>query len=317
MGSFHAGVLATLPDVKIVAVVDSRPEAAAAVAAETGAVALGGVDELQARTDVEAWLVATPTPTHPELVEAGLAAGVDVLCEKPVSLDPGEGRRLDEMASKFGRVLQVGLWRRSSPPWAAAHRLIREGAIGRPLMVRLSQWDADPPPPAFCGLSGGLAIDCGVHEFDLAEWLTGERVVEVAALGLPLVDEALAAVGDVDNLVALLALDGGAGATVDLSRNARYGDDVRTEILGSEGAIFVDLLPAGRTRLATRAVDRIVDGSVADDATAAGVAAQAAAFAARIRGSDIDVPTGANSDRAVVIGRAVQEAARTGTTVRL
>ena len=80
--------------------------------------------------------------------------------------------------------------------------------------------------------AGVLAIDCGVHEYDLAEWFTGQRVVRVRAHAAPIVDRSLAEVGDVDNLVAVLELDGGAIATVDLSRNCRYGDDVRTELLG-------------------------------------------------------------------------------------
>jgi predicted dehydrogenase len=119
----------------------------------------------------------------------------------------------------------------------------------------------------------------------------------------------------VDNLVAVLDLAGGAVAIVDLSRNARYGDDVRTEILGTDGAIFVDLLPTGRTRLATGDGIAVVPGSEAADAVAAGVVGQAEAFAARIRGRFGDVPGAAASTRAVQIGRAVQESAATGAPI--
>jgi scyllo-inositol 2-dehydrogenase (NAD+) len=182
------------------------------------------------------------------------------------------------------------------------------------LLVRLSQWDADPPPAAFCDptSSGGLAIDCGVHEFDLAEWLTGLEVTQVTARNLPLVDESLATVGDVDNLVAVLDLEGGAAATVDLSRNCRYGDDVRTEILGSEGAIFVDLLPTSRTRLATSAGIETIAASQVDDAFTAGVVAQAEVFAQVVRGEALDYPAAVASSRAVAIGLAVRQAAVDG-----
>ena len=63
-----------------------------------------------------------------------------------------------------------------------------------------------------------------------------------------MVEPGVGAAGDLDNLVAVLELDGGAVATVDLSRNARFGDDVRTEVLGSGGAVLVDALPTGRAR---------------------------------------------------------------------
>ena len=69
-------------------------------------------------------------------------------------------------------MLQVGFWRRFSPPWSAAKAASTVPARSvRPLFVRLAQWDADVPPASFCdpAVSGGLAIDCGVDEFDLAE----------------------------------------------------------------------------------------------------------------------------------------------------
>lgn len=316
MGAFHARTLARLAEIELVAVVDQLPESATRVADETGSVALS-LEDLVGRHDVEAWLIATPTPTHPGLVQAGLDAGLHVLCEKPVSLDPGRGSRLGDRASDLGLVLQVGFWRRFSPPWARAREMVDEGAIGAPVLIRLSQWDADPPPPAFCdpAVSGGLAIDCGVHEYDLAEWLTGSRVDTVVAHNLPIVDPAVGDAGDVDNLVALLELENGTNAIVDLSRNARYGDDVRTEILGSDGALFVETLPAGLLRLAGPRGVSLVEGSQVADATEAGIVAQARAFAAAIRNGSSGVPGGADSDRAVRIGLAVQQSASSGESV--
>lgn len=317
MGALHARTLAKVPEIELVAVVDARPEAVRNVAEDTGAEALGSPNALVARSDVEAWLVATPTSTHPKLAGMALDAGVHVLCEKPLSLEPGDGKRLGAQADAAGRILQVGFWRRFSPPWAKAKELIEGGAIGRPILIRLAQWDANPPPPEFCdpAVSGGLAIDCGVHEYDLAEWLTGSRVEHVMARYLPIVDQAVGEAGDVDNLVALLDLTSGASAIVDLTRNARYGDDVRTEILGSEGVLFVELLPVGRTRLAISKGVEVVEGSEVEDAMTAGIRAQARAFAAAIRGETIDLPGAEASDRSLAIGRAVQESASSGQGV--
>lgn len=314
MGAFHARSIASSDLIDVVGIADVDGKAAAAVAAETGAVGYSSLEEVAQRSDAEAWLIATPTITHPEVVRRALDAGVHVFCEKPLALDPAESDALGTEAESRGLLLQVGFWRRFAPPWAVAKELIAAGDIGRPLLLRLSQWDADPPPAAFCDptSSGGLAIDCGVHEFDLAEWLTGLAVTQVTARNLPLVDESLATVGDVDNLVAVLDLEGGAAATVDLSRNCRYGDDVRTEILGAEGAVFIDLLPTGRTRLATSAGVETVAGSAVEDAFAAGVRAQADVFARATRGEAIDFPGATASSRAVAIGLAVRRAAADG-----
>jgi predicted dehydrogenase len=319
MGAVHAQSLAGIDAIEVVGVADTIPELARQVAREIGAADYPSPTDLLERDDVEAWLIAAPTPKHPDLVTMALDAGLHVLCEKPLALDPNESDALGGRAAAAGRVLQIGFWRRFSPPWVRAKQLLEEGAIGRPLMVRLAQWDADPPPATFCDphLSGGLAIDCGVHEFDLVEWLTGLPVERVTARNLPLVDPSIGAVGDVDNLLALLDLRGGAVATVDLTRNCRYGDDVWTEILGEDGAIFVDLLPVGRTRLATAAGVEHVAGSETDDAFLAGIEAQADAFARAVGGEPVDLPGATASTRAVVLGRAVQESAATGVVISI
>jgi predicted dehydrogenase len=166
-------------------------------------------------------------------------------------------------------------------------------------------------------VSGGLAVDCGIHEFDLIEWLTGRSVTRVLARPLPVVDESLAVVGDVDNLVVLVELDDGAVATVDLSRNARYADDVRTEVLGSNGALFVEMLPAGRLRIGgPDGIKRLVEAD-AEDAMAAGVAEQARAFVRRIKGGNGPVPGAGEANRALAIALAARESADRGTWVGL
>jgi myo-inositol 2-dehydrogenase/D-chiro-inositol 1-dehydrogenase len=318
MGAFHARTLAQSVHLDVVAVADTFADNATALATELDIDFFASPQALLDYGGVEAWLIATPTLSHPAMVRMALDAGLHVLCEKPLALDPTVSAELETLAVQAERLLQVGFWRRFAPPWARAKELVDAGAIGRPVMMRLSQWDADPPPASFCDpeTSGGLAIDCGVHEFDLAEWMTGLRVETVSARNLPLVDPRIGAVGDVDNLVAVLDLTGGAVATVDLSRNCRYGDDVRTEILGDSGAMFIDLLPTSRTRLATAAGIEVVAGSETEDAISAGVLAQADAFARAVRGEMVAVPGARASTRAVAVGRAVQQAAN-GTPVKL
>ncbi|MEP7114266.1 MAG: Gfo/Idh/MocA family oxidoreductase [Ilumatobacteraceae bacterium] len=318
MGSVHANALAALDSIEVVAVADPSADAraAAAVLFPTARLLAEPADAFEF-AGVEACVLATPTPLHSAQVRAALAAGLHVLCEKPLSLDPAESLELDHVATRAGRILQIGFWRRYAPPWRAAKDVLDTDGIGMPLYLRLAQWDADPPPALFCdpNVSGGLAIDCGVHEYDLAEWLSGRRVLRVRAYAAPIVDHSLAEVGDVDNLVAVLELDGGVIATVDLSRNCRFGDDVRTEILGSQGALLIDLLPAGRVRLGTVEGMVDLDDVSAADVTCAGVANQADAFAAAIRGTGPAGPGAIASARATLIGRAVQESIRTGETI--
>ena len=134
----------------------------------------------------------------------------------------------------------------------------------------------------------------------------------MTSFNLPLVDQSLAEVGDIDNLVAVLEMGDGVVATVDLSRNCRYDDDVRTEVLGEQGAIFIDLLPVGRTRLATSSGVEVVPGSETDDAFGVGIRGQAEAFARAVAGEDIEIPLADASTRAVATGLAIQQASIKG-----
>jgi predicted dehydrogenase len=318
MGRFHASALVGVEEVEVVALAEPSPDALAqASAIVPGAATYPVLGDALAHPGLEAVLVAAPTSLHPAIVQAALEADVHVLCEKPLALDLDDARRLAALAAQRRRVLQVGFWRRFAPPWRVAKDRIDAGEIGTPLYVRLAQWDGDPPPASFCdpAVSGGLAIDCGVHEYDLAEWLTGRRVTRVSAWALPLVEPSVGEAGDLDNLLAVLELDDGAVATVDLTRNARFGDDVRTEVLGSQGALLVDLLPTSHTRLGDASGVRELDEAAVEDAMAAGVAEQARAFAAAARGGAVDVPDAAASIRSSEVGQAVMAAARSGEKV--
>ena len=321
MGRVHAAALAKSETVEVVAVADPSEQAIEfARYLFPNAATFADYKEALTYDQVEACLIASPTPLHPQMVRDALANGLHVLCEKPLALDTEVANELANLATNTNLVLQIGHWRRFSPPWATAKRLLESGAIGEPIMIRLSQWDANSPPASFCdvSVSGGLAIDCGVHEYDLAEWFFGSPVRAVRAWNLTLVEKSLAAVGDVDNLCAVLEFDNSRAAFVDLSRNCRYGDDVRTEILGSDGAIYVDLLPTGRTRLATKDGVLEVEGSQALDATAAGVENQIDSFVAEVssRGST-DLPDGHSSARATQIGHAINLAAKTSDRIEV
>ncbi len=320
MGRVHAQAISTLDRITVTAIAEPSKDGQE-FARKMFPMAAIYDDYLDAikHKGLHGCIIASPTHLHPRMVSDALNAGLNVLCEKPLSLDPLQAIQLSERAKLVNRVLQVGHWRRFSPPWAEAKRLLDSGAIGNALLIRLSQWDANPPPASFCDVStsGGLAIDCGVHEYDLAEWFFGMPVRSVRAWNLPLVDSSLSQVGDVDNLCAVLEFDGDRLAFVDLSRNCRYGDDVRTEILGSQGALFIDLFPIGRTRLATANGIKVVDSSIAADATLAGVTLQAAAFVGFSLGDTIAIPDASASARSVLIGHGVALAAKNGLRVEI
>jgi myo-inositol 2-dehydrogenase/D-chiro-inositol 1-dehydrogenase len=179
--------------------------------------------------------------------------------------------------------------------------------------MRLSQWDSEPPPPAFCdpAVSGGLEVDCGVHELDLAAWLLGSPVAHVSAAGAPGAP-AIEAVGDVEALVALAVTAGGAPVTIDLARSVRYGDDVRTEIVGAHGALLISAVGAGSLALGDSSgltSQPVLSDHVLDDA----LAAQADCFARAIGGHrDPALPGAAASAHALAAAQAMRRARLSG-----
>ena len=82
-------------------------------------------------------------------------------------------------------------------------------------------------------------MDMGTHDFDTARWLMGNEVVRVHSEGAALAYPELEQVGDIDNAVVSLQFADGAVGNVDLSRNAVYGYDFRTEVLGTKGAVLI------------------------------------------------------------------------------
>ncbi len=85
IGKVHARTIAASGKAKVAYLADAMPKAAADLAAEVGA-QVASVEDIIKAKDVDAILIATPTPFHAEQIEAGSNAGKAILCEKPVSL---------------------------------------------------------------------------------------------------------------------------------------------------------------------------------------------------------------------------------------
>jgi predicted dehydrogenase len=166
------------------------------------------------------------------------------------------------------------------PDYARAKARLASGELGRPILFKSLQFDAEPPPIAFAdpAISGGIIVDMGIHEFDLARWLMDDEVVEVHAYGSAVAHRGLATVGDVDSAVVNLRFAGGTTGTVEMARNTTYGEDVRTEVLATTGSVWVGHLPVSHGAWSGGRV-----GGVAADLADATVPRFEAAYAAQTR----------------------------------
>ena len=158
------------------------------------------------------WLV-TPTSLHPTQIIAALRAGKHVFCEKPLSLDLGECDRVIEESARFPDLqVMIGFVRRFDASYRT--RSTRSaGAIGRPFLVRsqtTDKNDSDGFFVRFAATSGGMFLDCRVHDIDLARWMLGKpRAKRVFAAGAVALHDGLREFGDVDNGVAICEFEDG------------------------------------------------------------------------------------------------------------
>jgi scyllo-inositol 2-dehydrogenase (NAD+) len=245
LGRVYARDLATrIPESYLAAVADTAPGVAAAIAGEYD-VPRHYSDPSSLLDDpvVDAVVVVSPTGTHSALVVAALERGKATFCEKPPALTLGEALAMKVAAARTSALLQIVFMRRFDAGYAQAKRLIDAGTIGDPVLFKSSSRDPFPPSVEYADprSSGGMIVDMGIHDFDLARWLMGE-VRSVHAVGGALVFPELRSVGDIDNAVISLVFADGRLGVVDLSRNGVYGYDITTEVLGTKGTVRVGYL---------------------------------------------------------------------------
>jgi predicted dehydrogenase len=233
-----------IPEARLVAVADTAPGRAAQVAGEFDVPrAYSDPMALVDDRDVEAIVIVTPTDTHRGLVTAAADRGTPVFCEKPPALSLDEIAAMKAAIDRAGVFFQMGFMRRFDAGYAAAKAHIDEGRIGRPLVFKATSRDPFRPSLEYANpkSSGGMLIDMGIHDFDLARWFMGE-VQRVSAVGATIAYPELASVGDIDNAIATLTFANGTLGVVDLTRSGIYGYDISTEILGLEGTIRIGYL---------------------------------------------------------------------------
>jgi scyllo-inositol 2-dehydrogenase (NAD+) len=228
----------------LVAVSDVNEAVVASLAAELGiSKQFARYEDLIADEEVEAVVIVSPTSTHKEIVFEAAKRGVPIFCEKPLSISLAEARSMLRTVDETGVFFQMGFMRRFDKGYVAAKRKIEEGVIGAPVVFKSSSRDPYRPSLEYLdpAHSGGLFIDCGIHDLDLARWYMGE-IASVYSIGGTLAYPEMKEIGDIDNAVTSLYFTSGALGTIDLSRNGVYGYDIRTEILGTEGTLKIGYL---------------------------------------------------------------------------
>lgn len=201
------------------------------------------LEELLRHDGLDAVWLVTPTSLHVEQIEAALLAGKHVFCEKPLALTLESCDRVLELAEKRPRqVAMIGFTRRFDPAYAMLKERIDAGELGR--VYRLHFESHDPIDPhgffvKFAPTSGGLFLDCGIHDVDLARWMAGNsRAVRVSASGCCHQYPGLAECGDIDTGVGTIEFENGLIATLFISRTSHRGYEATLWANGTLGGML-------------------------------------------------------------------------------
>jgi scyllo-inositol 2-dehydrogenase (NAD+) len=242
MGIAYARYLASrVPGATLYAVSDVRADAAESTRAQFNATkAYTNYHDLVNDPAVDAVVVMTPTKLHKEVVIAAARARKPIFCEKPLSLSIDDAKLMQAEVMKSGVFFQLGFMRRFDAGYAAAKKKIEAGAIGKPCVFKSTSKDKERPSVDYLRPenSGGLFIDMGIHDFDLARWFIGD-VASVYSTGGVLAYPEMDGIGDWDNAITNLRFKNGCIGLVNLSRNGIYGYGIHTEIVGTEGTIQI------------------------------------------------------------------------------
>lgn len=171
MGSNHARVLAGLPDVTLVGIVDPLQAHRKRVTDLAGCNNFADLEGLIAE-GVDAVTVAAPTHLHHEISLACIARGIHILVEKPIASTVGEGREIVAAAHHAGVTLMVGHVERFNPAVVA----IKQAILGEDILS-IAITRVGPFPPRMSNV--GVVIDLAVHDIDLIRWFTESDIVEV------------------------------------------------------------------------------------------------------------------------------------------
>jgi myo-inositol 2-dehydrogenase/D-chiro-inositol 1-dehydrogenase len=216
---------------RVSAVCDVDALRAAEVAAARGAAVAPDAAALIARHDVDAVLVASWGPAHEEAVLAAITAGKPVFCEKPLTPTTAGCQRIVAAEVAAGRrLVQVGFMRRYDASYRALKAVHDGGALGAALLVHCAHRNPTVPE----SYTADMAInDTAVHEIDTMRWLLGEEIVAARVdRGKP---TSLRFPHLADPIILILETASGVRIDAEVFVNARYGYDIRCELVAERG----------------------------------------------------------------------------------
>jgi myo-inositol 2-dehydrogenase / D-chiro-inositol 1-dehydrogenase len=232
MGADHARIFAEeVPGTSLQVICDAD-QARAKLAADANGAKSVTSDPYAVINDktVDAVVIAAPDQFHAPLTLACIAAGKPVLCEKPLSQDSQECLAVLEAEEKCGkRLVQIGFMRRFDPSYAEIKTMLVRGDLGKALIFHCYHRNVAPaydfrPEMAIC--------NSAPHEFDVARWMLDSDFKSISVFRPP-------SGGETAPVFMVLETVAGQLVNIEVNISATYGYDVRGELVGEKGTVFL------------------------------------------------------------------------------
>jgi myo-inositol 2-dehydrogenase/D-chiro-inositol 1-dehydrogenase len=247
IGQVHARSISEHGETKLAWVCDPNEAAATTLAEKFGAKASPEPQDALDDAGVDAVVIASPTPTHIDLLRRSVLAGKKVLCEKPIDLDLSAIDQCWTNIASYAPFVMLGFNRRFDPTFREINKRVKAREIGSIRALRVTSRDPLPPPVEYLRVSGGIFRDMTIHDFDMARYFLGE-IVEVQAMastdGMAIFQQA----NDHHQAVVVMRSEASALCTIVNSRSCPFGYDQRLEVFGDLGSLEAGNLTATAVR---------------------------------------------------------------------
>jgi predicted dehydrogenase len=245
IADIHADAYKFVPDAEVVAVASPTPGKARKFAEEKGIPkAFEDYRDVLALEEVDVVDLCFPNDLHCQVAVDAASAGKHVICEKPLCKTLEEADRMIEACQKAGVLLMYAEELCFAPKYVRAKRLVEEGAVGRPFLIKQSEEHDGPHMPWFWDVNrsgGGVLLDMGCHSIEFARWVFGKPAVKSVTAHLGVYVQSEKTRGE-DHSFCIVEYEGGQVGHAENSWAKRGGVDDQCEIYGSDGFTRADLL---------------------------------------------------------------------------
>lgn len=311
----HAEIVRSNSRTRLACVHDIDPQSAASLCGGTETEAAETPELIFVSPGIDAVIVASVTATHADYIEASVAAGKPVLCEKPIDLDIERVRACQAAIAGRDVPVQIGFNRRFDPGHRALRDALARGEIGSLLQLLVTSRDPAPPGMDYTSGAGGMIRDMTIHDFDLARFILGvDEPVEVWATGDALIDHGLRDVDEIDCAMIVMRTAHGRQVLINNARQATYGYDQRVEALGTDGMLqSVNRTPHGLVRFgSTSTAAHVPYLDFFMERYREAFTRQLDAFVDFVMAGESDVPTFEDGHKALALAEAAYRAIETG-----